>query len=137
LINLTIVVAGALVIGIPRYLAPADRAGNRTKMVKSTFLIMAIAQGLVLCIGDSAYHIWVLPAMLVVCDLVGYWFANYRYSLLAPFVFYAILILGLLSVGSHYGWVSLNVSILNSAVFSAYAWKITPRSAHSEQKKVR
>lgn len=105
-INLAVVVACALLIGIPRYLTPADRAGNRTKMVKSTFLIMAIAQGVSLCIGYMAYHIWVLPSMLVVCAiLLGYWFANYRYSLLAPFVFYAILILGLLTVGAHYRWV--------------------------------
>ncbi len=105
-INLAAVVAVAVLIGIPRYLAPADRAGNRTKMVKATFLIMAISQALALLIGFLAYHIWILPAMLVVCSiLLGYWFANYRYSLLAPFVFYAMLILGVLSVGAHYGWV--------------------------------
>ncbi|MEN9639807.1 MAG: hypothetical protein RLZZ262_1676 [Bacteroidota bacterium] len=106
LINLAIVVALALLIGIPRYLTPADRAGNRTKMVKSTFLIMAIAQGAAIFIGFLAYHVWILPSLLVVCAiLLGYWFANYRYSLLAPFVFYAILILSLLTAGAHYNWI--------------------------------
>jgi hypothetical protein len=105
-INLAIVVAVAVVIGIPRYLAPADRAGNRTKMVKSTFLIMAIAQCATLMIGFLAYRVWMLPSMLVACAiLLGYWFANYRYSLLAPFVFYTLLILGLISACQHYGFI--------------------------------
>jgi hypothetical protein len=34
--------------------------------------------------------------------MLGYWFTNYRYSLLAPLVFYALLIVGALTVSGHY-----------------------------------
>lgn len=103
LFYLVLIAGCGLIIGLPRYLKPADRAGNRTKMVKNTFLIMAVAQVCSMLIGYTLYHVWILPASLVVAVvMLGYWFTNYRYSLLAPLVFYALMILGALTVSGHY-----------------------------------
>jgi hypothetical protein len=94
LINLTIVVAGALVIGIPRYLAPADSRRQSHQDGQVNLSIMAI-EGLALCIGYLAYHIWVLPAMLVVCATA--WILVCQLPLLiGAFCVDAILISGLL-----------------------------------------
>jgi hypothetical protein len=103
LFYLVLIAGFGLVIGLPRYLKPSDRAGNKTKMVKNTFLIMAAAQVCSMLIGFSLYHVWILPAAMVVAVvMLGYWFTNYRYSLLAPLVFYALLILGALTVSGYY-----------------------------------
>jgi hypothetical protein len=94
-----------IIVGLPRYLAPADRAGNRTKMVKNTFLIMACAMLASIGIGYHFYHVWVLLSSLVIAViLLGYWFANYRFSLLAPFIFYGLLALGAIAVTNYYLW---------------------------------
>jgi hypothetical protein len=92
-----------LIISLPRYLAPADRAGNRTKMVKNTFLIMALAQVGSMIVAYSVFREWIFSTLLVTLSiLLGYWFTNYRYSLMAPFVYYALLLLAGMVVTAHY-----------------------------------
>ncbi len=77
-------------LALPRYLFLADRASNKARSVKSVFLIMALSMALAMVLGYLLVLKWVLLTMLLPITFVGgYWFTNYRYSLLAPFAFYA------------------------------------------------
>jgi len=51
---------------------------------------MAIAIALSFALGYILLLKWILLAMAVpVTFIAGYWFSSYRYSFIAPFVFYA------------------------------------------------
>lgn len=84
-----IVAIVAFALALPRYLFLADRASNKARSIKSVFLIMAIAMVLAMLLGYFLVLKWVLLTMLLpITFVVGYWFTNYRYSLLAPLAFY-------------------------------------------------
>jgi hypothetical protein len=81
--------AVTLLLALPRYLFLSDRASNKARSVKTVFLIMAVAMCLSMVLGYLLILKWILLVVLMpVTFIVGYWFTNYRYSLIAPFVFY-------------------------------------------------
>jgi len=84
-----IAAAIVLVLALPRYLFLSDRASNKARSVKNVFLIVAIALCLSMLLGYLLIMKWILLTFLLPLSfIVGYWFTNYRYSLIAPFVFY-------------------------------------------------
>jgi hypothetical protein len=79
----------AMLIALSRYLFLSDRASNKARSVKYVFLIMAVAITLSMLLGYFLVMKWVLLCMLLpITFIIGYWFTNYRYSLIAPFAFY-------------------------------------------------
>lgn len=85
-----ILLAATLVLSVVRYLFLSERQSNKGKSVKSVFLIMALSMMvscalLMLWRGEWIY----LPMLIPVTFLCGYWYTNYRFSLLAPVAFYA------------------------------------------------
>jgi hypothetical protein len=82
----------SLVFAIPRYLFLSDRSSNKAKTIRTIFFIVALS-----LVGSYflAYVLlwkWMVMALLLpVSFLLGYWFANYRVSLVAPFFFYALI----------------------------------------------
>jgi hypothetical protein len=64
---------------------------------------MAIAQLGSLMLAYLVFREWIFSTLLVTLSiLLGYWFTNYRYSLMAPFVYYALLALAGIVVTAHY-----------------------------------
>jgi hypothetical protein len=99
LISVALIMLGSL----PRYLFLSDRASNKSRSIKNVFLIMAITMIACMILGYLLILKWVLlTALLPLTFLVGYWFTNYRYSLLAPFVFYFICVFATLVVLNFY-----------------------------------
>lgn len=89
---LFLLIAGLTFIGaLPRYTFLSDRASNKARSVKNIFLTMAISMILCMVAGYFLILKWILlAALLPLTFVIGHWFTNYRYSLIAPFVFYFI-----------------------------------------------
>ncbi len=89
----------ALIFALPRYLFLSDRSSNKSKGIRTVFMIMALSM-----VGSyfTAFALvlkWIVSALLLpVAFLLGYWFANYRVSLMAPFFFYGLAISSILCV---------------------------------------
>jgi len=80
-----------LVAGLPRYLFLSDRETNKSKSVKTVFLTIGITITISFALGYLLVLKWVLLALVVPMTFIsGYWFSNYRYSFIAPFVFYSL-----------------------------------------------
>jgi hypothetical protein len=78
------------VAALPRYLILSERGTNKAKNVKHVFLIIALSTIASFIVGYLLLFKWVLlTAVVPLAFIGGYWFSNYRYSFLAPFVFYA------------------------------------------------
>jgi hypothetical protein len=86
----------SLLFAIPRYLFLSERSSNKAKTVRTIFFVVALA-----IVGSYflAYILlwkWiVMSLMLPIAFLLGYWFANYRVSLVAPFFFYSLVAVSL------------------------------------------
>lgn len=94
-----------LVAALPRYLFLSDRSTNKSKSVKNVFLIMALAIALSFGLGYFLLLKWILLSMAVpVTFIAGYWFSNYRYSFIAPFVFYAFCVTAVILAFMAYGF---------------------------------
>ncbi len=71
----------------------SDRSSNRARSVKRIFLIMSIAM-----IGSGVFSYFILHEvtpgviLLPLGIVAGNWFTNYRYSLIAPFMFYGLIL---------------------------------------------
>jgi len=97
-------VAVAFVFAIPRYLFLKDRISNKAGSVKNIFFSIALSLIASFVMSYFLVSQWILLTTLVpVTFIVGYWFTNYRYSLVAPFVFYGLMLSCVLSVLFHYG----------------------------------
>ncbi len=83
----------SLLFAIPRLLFPTERASNRARNLAGVFLLYFFVS-LAAVIGDAwLTGIWNLTALLVPFTVAtGVWYAHYRYSLFAPFVFYGWLL---------------------------------------------
>lgn len=82
----------SLLFAIPRYLFLADRSSNKAKTIRTIFFVVAIALVGSYFVAYALLWKWIVMALLLpVSFILGYWFANYRVSLLAPFFFYALL----------------------------------------------
>jgi hypothetical protein len=83
----------SLLFGLPRYLFLSERSSNKAKTVRTIFFVAALAIVAAYFIGYSLLWKWIIMALLLPFSfLLGYWFANYRVSLVAPFFFYALVI---------------------------------------------
>jgi hypothetical protein len=84
-----IVTVIVVILALPRYIFLSDRASNKARSVKNVFLIMSVAMMAAFILGYFLVMKWILmTALLPVAFIAGYWFTNYRYSLIAPFAFY-------------------------------------------------
>lgn len=86
----------ALLFAIPRYLFLSERSSNKAKTIRTIFFVVALA-----IVGSyflSYILLWkwiVMSLMLPISFLLGYWFSNYRVSLVAPFFFYSLVAVSL------------------------------------------
>jgi MFS family permease len=91
-------------LSLPRYLFLSDRASNKARSVKIVFFVMALSMCAAFLLGYMLISkIIFLSLLLPLTFIIGYWFANYRYSLIAPFVFYTMGLCILYLTISHYG----------------------------------
>ncbi len=83
----------SLLFSIPRYLFLSERSSNKAKTVRTIFFVVALSIGGSYLLAYVLVWKWIVMALLLpVAFLLGYWFANYRISLVAPFFFYALVI---------------------------------------------
>jgi len=94
----------SFLLALPRYLFLSQRSTNKARNVKTVFFILGI--GLISSIftshtfsGKWLISGWMLPLAIV----SGYWYTNYRYSLVAPVVFYLSLFTATLLCLQHAG----------------------------------
>ena len=88
----TIIVLISLLFALPRYLFLNERSSNRSKTIRTLFFMVALAVGGSYFLAFFLTWKWMIMALLLpVAFTLGYWFANYRVSLVGPFFFYAIL----------------------------------------------
>jgi hypothetical protein len=101
---LLILMASSLALGLPRLLFPTERATNKARNLAGVFLVFLIFFFLTVTASAKYTGVWNLTALLVPFSLVtGVWYAHYRYSLFAPFVFYAWLISSALCIVQYAG----------------------------------
>ncbi|MFN5621903.1 MAG: hypothetical protein ACK478_11420 [Flavobacteriales bacterium] len=95
---------GSLIFALPRYLFLSDRSSNKSKGIRTIFMIMALMMVLAYFVAYALLFKWLIGALLLpVAFLLGYWFANYRVSLVAPFFFYGLAICSTLSLLHGFG----------------------------------
>jgi len=81
--------AAAFILGVPRFLFSRDRATNRARNLSGVFLVFTLFFLGALVVSVWTMGAWNFSALLVPFTILSSaWYANYRYSLLAPFVFY-------------------------------------------------
>jgi hypothetical protein len=81
----------SLLFAIPRYLFLSERSSNKAKTIRTIFFIVALALSGSYFFAYLLMWKWIIMAFLLPFSfMLGYWFANYRVSLVAPFFFYAI-----------------------------------------------
>jgi hypothetical protein len=96
----------SLIFALPRYLFLAERSSNKSKGIRTIFMIMALMMVLAYFLAYVLLFKWLISALLLpVAFLLGYWFANYRVSLVAPFFFYGLAICSILSLIHAFGGV--------------------------------
>jgi hypothetical protein len=98
-----ILIALTLLLALTRYLFVSDRVNNKVRIMKVVFFVVILALLSSHAISIKLCTQWlVAPAVIPVTFLGGYWYTNYRYSLIAPFMFYALLVCALLVTFNHY-----------------------------------
>lgn len=87
-------IAATLLLATSKYLFFSDRQSNRGKAIKAVFFIIALSM-LASCFFLVTFKgEWILlPLTIPFAVIGGYWYTNYRYSLVAPFLFYFYLAL--------------------------------------------
>lgn len=96
-------IALTLVLALTRYLFVSDRVNNKVRIVKVVFFLVALALLSSHILSVQLCTQWlVAPIIIPVTFLGGYWYTNYRFSLVAPFMFYALLVCALLVAFNHY-----------------------------------
>jgi hypothetical protein len=83
----------SFLFALPRYLFLSNRSSNKSKNVKSVFFIQSLGLIASLFLGFFLCGKWLIPGLVLPISVVaGYWYTNYRYSLVAPFAFYFLLV---------------------------------------------
>lgn len=101
---LSLVLVVAFGFSLSGYVFMRDRSGNKSSSIKNSFFVLSLGLIASFLLIATFNNIWMFPTVLLpIVFICGYWFTNYRYSLPAPFVFYALVIVCILSVVSHYG----------------------------------
>jgi hypothetical protein len=86
----------SLLFAIPRYLFLAERSSNKAKTIRTIFFLVAVALVASYFLAFALLWKWIVMSLLLpFAFLLGYWFANYRVSLVAPFFFYALVLTSL------------------------------------------
>jgi hypothetical protein len=81
-----------LMLALPRYYFPGERLSNKSQNTRRVFMVVALAFAASVGISVWLQAMWcVVPVVLMFAVVTSAWFSNYRYSLIAPFVFYAYL----------------------------------------------
>jgi hypothetical protein len=81
------------ILGGFRFLVGAGKGSNKSRTEKMVLLIVSAALIVSVFVGYQFSGFWnLLPLSLPFAFLAGHWFTNYRFSLLAPFFFYALLV---------------------------------------------
>jgi hypothetical protein len=104
LIWITITVS--LVFALPRVLFPKGRVTNKARNLIHVFVIITLSLAGSFTLDVFLNGSWNAQLLLVPLTFVlGVWFANYRFSLLAPLFFYAWLVTILLRVMDFARWI--------------------------------
>jgi hypothetical protein len=91
------------ILALTRYLFVSDRVNNKVRIMKMVFFVVALALLSSHAVSVQLCTQWlVAPIVIPVTFLGGYWYTNYRYSLIAPFMFYALVVCALLVTFNHY-----------------------------------
>lgn len=91
--SFAVVIGVSFLLALRSFIFLSDRSSNQSRNVKRIFLIMSL-----FALGGAGFALAFMDvfipevAILPVTFIIGNWFTNYRYSLFAPFMFYAILI---------------------------------------------
>ncbi len=96
----------SFLLALRSFIFLSDRSSNQARNVKRIFLLMALfalaSTGFsYVYVGQFIPEVAILPATFV----IGNWFTNYRYSLLAPFMFYILLITSALLIIHVFQWI--------------------------------
>lgn len=91
-LGFAIVLGISFLLALRSFIFLSDRSSNQARNVKRIFLIMTL-----FILGSAGFALIFMDvflpevAILPVTFIIGNWFTNYRFSLFAPFMFYAIL----------------------------------------------
>jgi hypothetical protein len=101
-----VAVGASFLLALRSFIFLSDRSSNQARNVKRIFLLIALfALGSTgfsfLYIGQWIPEVCILPATFI----IGNWFTNYRYSLLAPFMFYIVLVTSALLIIHVFQWI--------------------------------
>jgi Family of unknown function (DUF6427) len=82
----------ALIVAIPRFLFSGGSGSNKSRNVRAVFFIVSVSLFASVLVSGLWLGQWVVSGSLIpMTFILGYWFANYRVSLIAPFVFYGLI----------------------------------------------
>jgi hypothetical protein len=83
-----------LLLSYPGFFFLGDRASNKSRNLRFTFLWFSVGIFASFALGRILVYEFLPALLLLPLSIVGgLWFSNYRYSLLAPFAFYFFLIM--------------------------------------------
>jgi hypothetical protein len=82
-------IATILLLAYPGFFFPGERASNKSRNLRFTFLWFSAGIFASFALGRVLVYEYIPALLLLPLSIVGgLWFSNYRYSLLAPFAFY-------------------------------------------------
>lgn len=82
----------SLLAALPAYLFFSQRNNNKSRNVKAVFFIITLGLLSSILVSYLFSGMWLVSGVILPVSFIsGYWFTNYRYSLIAPFVFYFML----------------------------------------------
>ncbi len=83
----------SFLFGLPRFISPRSRLTNRARNIFTVFLLFGGSIVLAFMLHVIFTGEWnMIPLLVPFTFVLGLWYTNYRYSLMAPFVFYAWLL---------------------------------------------
>jgi hypothetical protein len=87
-----IMIGVSFLLALRSFIFISDRSSNKARSVKRIFLLMSLfmlgsAGVCLILVGQWVPEVILLPVTFI----MGHWYTNYRFSLIAPFSFYAIL----------------------------------------------
>lgn len=105
-VSFAIATGSSFLLALRSFIFLSDRSSNQARNVKRIFLLMALfalaSSGFSYeYVGQIYPEVAVLPATFV----IGNWFTNYRYSLLAPIMFYILLTTAALLIIHVFQWI--------------------------------
>ncbi|MFO0359514.1 MAG: hypothetical protein ACK50N_03370 [Flavobacteriales bacterium] len=104
--SFAIVTGSSFLLALRSFIFLSDRSSNQARNVKRIFLLIALfalaSTGFsFVYVGQLYPEVIILPATFV----IGNWFTNYRYSLLAPIMFYVLMTTAALLIIHVFQWI--------------------------------